>query len=75
MTALPEIPADAQATETFWRARIGEEIAIERENTKKYYQRINPNGMDREQFVRLNIFSLCESIARSKKEDFVPTND
>lgn len=72
---LPPVPPGAGEHEQYWRARIGEEIAMEREKTKKYYQRLNPEGMTTEQFVRMNIFSLCESIARSKKEEFVAEMD
>jgi hypothetical protein len=56
------------AGEDFWRNKIGDEIALEREKIKKYYQK-NGNQMTDEQFVRVNIFSLCESIARTKWSD------
>jgi hypothetical protein len=56
------------AGEAFWRNKIGDEIALEREKIKKYYQK-NGNKMTDEQFVRVNIFSLCESIARTKWSD------
>ena len=62
------VPAEAKPWETYWRNRIGDEIAKERDKTKRYYQR-DKYGMTDEQFVRLNIFSLCESIARTKWED------
>jgi hypothetical protein len=56
------------AGETYWRNRVGDEIALQREKVKTHYQR-NNDGMTDEQFVRLNIFSLCESIARTKWSD------
>lgn len=56
------------AGEDFWRNKIGDEIAQEREKIKKYYQK-DGNKMTDEQFVRVNIFSLCESIARTKWSD------
>lgn len=62
------VPAEAKPWETYWRNRIGDEIAKERDKTKRYYQR-DKYGMTDEQFVRLNIFSLCESIARTKWEE------
>jgi len=58
-------PEESKGWETYWRNRVGDEIALQREKAKAHYQRLN-DGMTDEQFVRLNIFSLCESIARTK---------
>lgn len=55
--------------EAYWRNIIANEIAGERDKIKAYYQSRFPNGMEQEHFVRLNIFSLCESIARAKSGD------
>lgn len=62
---LSAIPAEARPWETYWRNRIADEIALEREKVKRYYQR-DKYGMKDEHFTRLNIFSLCESISRAK---------
>jgi hypothetical protein len=47
--------------ETYWRNRIAEEISLER----KSYE---DNGIKDEYSVQMNIFSLCESIARKRWE-------
>jgi len=53
------------AGETYWRNRVGDEIALQREKVKANYQK-NSSTMTDEQFVRMNIYSLCETIARTK---------
>ncbi len=47
------------------RKIIADEIKEEKDRVKKYYQ--SKGEMTPEQFVRINIFSLCEDIARGGK--------
>lgn len=45
-----------------WRNTIADEIKKEKDRVNKYYSA--KGEMTPEQFVRINIFSLCETIAR-----------
>jgi hypothetical protein len=47
------------------RKIIADEIRVEKDRVQKYYQ--SKGEMTKEQFVRINIFSLCEDIARGGK--------
>lgn len=58
-------PAESRVWETYWRNRVGDEIVSQRDKVKSYYHKDGKEMTD-EQFVRLNIFSLCESIARTR---------
>jgi hypothetical protein len=61
MIANTNPPSESRAWETYWRNRIAEEISLER----KSYE---DNGIKDEYSVQMNIFSLCESIARKRWE-------
>jgi len=50
--------------EKYWRSQIAQEIAEYKVRTKKYWQK--RGELSQEQFVRLNIFALCEEIALKK---------
>lgn len=56
--------------ERYWRNLIADEIAAEHDRVMTYYRKkgINSGGMSPEEHTRLNIFKLCESIARAMKE-------
>ena len=47
------------------RKTIADEIKAEKDRVQKYYQARGP--MSTEEFTRINIFSLCENIARGGK--------
>jgi|SRR5210317_1721254 len=55
--------------ERYWRNLLADEIKAEHDKVKKYYQKkgMNTGGMSNEEHTRLNIFLLCESIARTMK--------
>lgn len=55
--------------ERYWRNLIADEIKAEHDKVKKYYQKrgMNAGGMSNEEHTRLNIFLLCESIARTMR--------
>ena len=55
--------------ERYWRNLIADEIKAEHDKVKKYYQKkgMNTGGMSPEEHTRLNIFLLCESIARTMR--------
>jgi hypothetical protein len=59
MIAYTNPPPESRAWETYWRNRIAEEISLERKNYED-------NGIKDEYSVQMNIFSLCESIARRR---------
>jgi hypothetical protein len=51
-------------SERYWRNQVAQEIADVKDKTKKYWQK--RGELSQEQFVRLNIFGLCEEIALKK---------
>lgn len=55
--------------ERYWRNLIADELKAEHDKVKKYYQKkgMNAGGMSTEEHTRLNIFLLCESIARTMR--------
>lgn len=55
--------------ERYWRNLIADELKAEHDKVKKYYQKkgMNSGGISPEEHTRLNIFLLCESIARTMK--------
>ena len=55
--------------ERYWRNLIAEEISAEHDKVMRYYRKkgMNAGGMSTEEHTRLNIFKLCESIARTMK--------
>lgn len=55
--------------EQYWRNLISDEIRAEHDRVQAYYRKkgANSGGMSNEEHTRLNIFRLCESIARSMK--------
>lgn len=55
------VPAEAKYWESYWRNRIADEIAEERIKSQRYFQR-DKYGSDKSHI--LNIYSLCEIIAR-----------
>jgi hypothetical protein len=59
MIANTNPPPESKPWETYWRNRIAEEISLERKNYED-------NGIKDEYSVQMNIFSLCESIAKKK---------
>lgn len=56
--------------ERYWRNLIADEIRAEHDRVQSYYRKkgANSGGMSNEEHTRLNIFRLCESVARSMKE-------
>lgn len=56
--------------EQYWRNLIADEISAEHDRVLTYYRKkgMNSGGMSTEEYTRLNIFKLCESIARSLKD-------
>jgi hypothetical protein len=59
-----EVAEEFTEAEKYWRTQIAEEIAEYKVRTKKYWQK--RGELSQEQFVRLNIFGLCEQIALKK---------
>jgi len=59
-----EVAEKFPEAEEYWRTHIAEEIAQYKTRTKKYWQK--RGELSQEQFVRLNIFGLCEEIALKK---------
>jgi len=55
--------------ERYWRNLLADEIKAEHDKVKAYYQKrgMNNGGMSSEEHTRLNIFLLCESIARTMR--------
>ena len=53
--------------EQYWRNLIADEISAEHDRVMRYYRKrgMNAGGMTPEEHTRLNIFKLCESIART----------
>lgn len=53
--------------EQYWRNLIADEIKAEHDRVMRYYRKrgMNAGGMTNEEHTRLNIFLLCESIART----------
>ena len=49
-------------TEQQWRNTVADEIRAEKDKIEKYYS--SKGEITPEQFVRINIFALCEKIAR-----------
>jgi len=65
--------------ERYWRNLLADEIKAEHDKVKKYYQKkgMNSGGMSNEEHTRLNIFLLCESIARTMRnsQEYISTPD
>ena len=68
--------------ERYWRNLLADEIKAEHDKVRLYYEKrgMNSGGMSSEEHTRLNIFLLCESIARTMKnsqdaprEEIIPT--
>ena len=55
--------------ERYWRNLIADEIKAEHDKVMRYYRKkgMNAGGMSREEHNRLNIFLLCDSIARTMR--------
>ena len=55
--------------ERYWRNLLANEIKAEHDKVRLYYEKrgMNSGGMSSEEHTRLNIFLLCESIARTMK--------
>ena len=65
--------------ERYWRNLLADEIKAEHDKVRLYYEKrgMNNGGMSNEEHTRLNIFLLCESIARTMKdsEEYIDTPD
>lgn len=60
--------------EQYWRNLIAKEISNEHDRVKAYYYKkgLNNGGISQEEYVRLNIFKLCESIVSTMKNSPLP---